>query len=428
MGEKGPNRTKAAGGRGPRFAPAIFVTFLAALAAGAAGAFLTGIAAYAAIGLVALFAAILSGVAARGSDDGRKIQGLLKLVEEGGSSERRVPAGYAGEWGTLFLRTNGLAEEAQTAKAALKELERYRRHGEIAMSALRDGKDPLTEIPELRVGPLRDLLEAAKNSSLDSSAVSRLPFGEEDLIGVGDVALPDPWPKGAPPAVTSASTISVEARRNLDEIVRELGELHASLSGTGRQTSEGTGTARTPAQLLDAVVHTAADGIEDLAAGLMRANELASVAERVTNRATLLALNAALEATRSGSEAFAAIAEETRRLAEFAREATDTVSRLATEIEYKVGETITAIHSTSEDAKFSLANFSGAAGGSDPLPHPARAQVEALLRRATALKRNLESRAPAQTIVENGTSSAEESSTEGIMLIEGLDSGAQLGR
>jgi len=430
MGEHRPDRMKTASASGPRFAlaPAVFVTLLAALAAGAAGALFTGITAYGAIGSVAIFAAILSGLTTRRANDGRKIQGLLKLAEEGGSSERRVPVGYPGEWGTLYLRTNGLAEEARTARAALKELESYRRHGEIAMSALRGGRDPLTEIPELRVGPLRDLLEAAKNSALAGSAVSRISLGEADLIGVDDAAFPEAWPKRAPSSSSPDPAISAEARRNLDEIVRELGELHASLSGNGTQASANTAAIQTPAQLLDAVVHTAADGIEDLAAGLMRANELASVAERVTNRATLLALNAALEATRSGSEAFAAIAEETRRLAEFAREATDTVSRLAAEIEYKVGETITAIHSTSEEAKFSLAHYPGVAPGAGPLCPAARAQVEALLRRATALRRDLESPTLVHSLVENETSSAEESSTEGIMLIEGLDSGARLDR
>jgi hypothetical protein len=117
----------------------------------------------------------------------------------------------------------------------------------------------------------------------------------------------------------------------------------------------------------------------------MRASELASVAERVTNRATLLALNAALEATRSGSEAFAAIAEETRRLAEFAREATDTISRLASEIEYKVGETITAIHATSEDAKSAVSALSG--GVAAPIvPAAHRAAVQALLARAREIR------------------------------------------
>lgn len=453
MGEHRPNRTKAAGANSPRpgVAPAVLVTLLATLGAGTAGAFLSGTAAYSAIGLVALFAAILSATAAQSSGDGKKIRGLLKLADGGGSSEARVPGGYSGEWSMLYQRMNRLAEEARTANAALRELENYRRHGEIATSTLRAGNDPLTEIAELRVGPLRDLLEAAKSCApTGGSIVSRLSIGEEELIGAGGEALPDPWPKDAPSGPPLGHAINAEARWNLEEIVRGLGELRASLSGNGPQAPAGAGTARTPAQLVDAVVHTAADGIEDLAAGLMRANELASVAERVTNRATLLALNAALEATRSGSEAFAAIAEETRRLAEFAREATDTVSRLASEIEYKVGETITAIHSTSEDAKSSLAQLSGMAPSAAPSSPAARAPVDALLRRARDLQRNLESSVQAglgpsperaaqaavhlptvdleavHDLVENGPLNAEKLSTEGIMLIDGLQSGARL--
>jgi hypothetical protein len=111
----------------------------------------------------------------------------------------------------------------------------------------------------------------------------------------------------------------------------------------------------------------------------------------VTNRATLLALNAALEATRSGSEAFAAIAEETRRLAEFAREATDTISRLASEIEYKVGETITAIHSTSEDAKLAVAAISGSPPPTLTLPPTHLDSVETLLQRAREVRQSLTS-------------------------------------
>jgi methyl-accepting chemotaxis protein len=173
--------------------------------------------------------------------------------------------------------------------------------------------------------------------------------------------------------------------RELNELIEGLDQLATGLAAP--RTETGDGTARTPAQLVDAVVHTAADGIEDLAAGLMRANELAGVAERLTNKATLLALNAALEATRSGSEAFAAIAEETRRLAEFAREATDTISRLSSEIEYKVTETITAIHATSEDAKSAVASFQSAPGDAGPRVDPAT--VQRLLRRAQQLKRLL---------------------------------------
>jgi hypothetical protein len=266
----------------------------------------------------------------------------------------------------------------------------------LATATYREGKDPLAEVPELRVGPLRDLLETAKEGANVGPVVSRIPLGEDELVGVDGEPFPVPWPAGADESAPVDARARAETRRGVEDLIRGLRALSETLAGAPAGAGRAAAGVRTPAQLVDAVVHTAADGIEDLAAGLMRANELASVAERVTNRATLLALNAALEATRSGSEAFAAIAEETRRLAEFAREATDTISRLANEIEYKVGETIHAIHAASEDAKSSLVALGGAAGatGAVPAPSGARVRVAELLERAEAMRRALGTPAP----------------------------------
>jgi methyl-accepting chemotaxis protein-like sensor len=364
--------------------------FVVALVAGLAGHFIGGAAGFFVALVVAIFGAV--GVALMSGSPARP-------------SRRAV--------------SEELERERERAALAAEHLEKARRHAELATTQFRDGKDPLTEVPELRVGPLRELLEAARENAT-IPVLSRLTMSEEELVGTDGESLPVPWPAGvgedaegpSAPAMPSESATSAEppiaavaasdappepprvfpvdpaARagilRELNALISGLGELAA---GVAVATTATDGSGRTPAQLVDAVVHTAADGIEDLAAGLMRANELAGVAERVTNKATLLALNAALEATRSGSEAFAAIAEETRRLAEFAREATDTISRLSSEIEYKVGETITAIHATSEDAKSAVATFQNTGGSSAP-PLPTEA-VEALLRRAQELKRRL---------------------------------------
>ena len=398
---------------GPALPPFSIPVFVVALVAGLAGHFIWGAAGFFVAVVIAVFGAV--GVAL--------MSGTPAIPSRRAASEE-------------------VERERERAALAAEHLEKARRHADLATTQFRDGKDPLTEVPELRVGPLRELLEAARENAT-IPVLSRLTMSEEELVATDGEPLPVPWPAGAeepgpgahddapaenapsvppeppPPAATPPIVPTVEhapiafapapapaapdesparegrvfpvdpaARagilRELNALISGLGELAA---GVGVATTATDGSGRTPAQLVDAVVHTAADGIEDLAAGLMRANELAGVAERVTNKATLLALNAALEATRSGSEALAAIAEETRRLAEFAREATDTISRLSSEIEYKVGETITAIHATSEDAKSAVATFQGAGGSSaSPLPSDA---VESLLRRAQELKRRL---------------------------------------
>jgi hypothetical protein len=350
--------------------------FLAAAAAGSAGHWLPGAVGIGVAALIAILGAVVAGLVGRSRARG---------------AAPRVPS----------APSDDLARERERASKAVEQLEKAKQHAEIASVQFREGKDPLTEVPELRVGPLRELLEAAR-VGVTMPVVSRLSMSEEDLVATDGEPLPVPWPKDADgqpvgreeapvsrAAESAAPAPNVEVRaemvREMDALIEGLGELVTGLSESRGEVAEGSG--RTPAQLVDAVVHTAADGIEDLAAGLMRANELAGVAERVTNKATLLALNAALEATRSGSEAFAAIAEETRRLAEFAREATDTISRLSSEIEYKVGETITAIHATSEDAKSAVASFQPASGAPGPRVEPVR--IERLLRRAQQLKRRL---------------------------------------
>jgi hypothetical protein len=293
----------------------------------------------------------------------------------------------------------GEADGGKSRGAALLELEAIRRQIALATTTLRGGRDPLAVVAELGMGPLNGLLQAVRDAGTTSPVVSRIAIDEAELVGTDGEPLPEPWPADADSPPAFDPRIRAEALRGVDALIAGLETLSRDLARPVAETPTASGTgqaARTAAQLVDDVVHTAADGIEDLAAGLMRANELASVAERVTNRATLLALNAALEATRSGSEAFAAIAEETRRLAEFAREATDTISRLANEIEYKVGETITAIHSTSEDAKVAVAALSGATPLATVASPKHRDSVAALLDRARAVRKSLTATLPSR--------------------------------
>ena len=386
----------------------ILLVVVFSAAAGVAGHMVPGANGWAGVAVVALFGGACVLAIGNGRTDGGDARATRLTQVIDGEADPASTKGWSGSWGALAIRVTELAAERRTWGSAVLEHERARRQLEAATATLREGRDPLTEIPELRVGPLHDLLEAARERASTIPVVSRIPIDEAELIGDGGERLPEDWPAGQEPPDSSASSSSAAAAksasaprpavsstsmdavsiRDLDELIEGLEGLAEALGAPGGVSNGAAVQARTPAQLLDAVVHTAADGIEDLAAGLMRANELASVAERVTNRATLLALNAALEATRSGSEAFAAIAEETRRLAEFAREATDTISRLSSEIEFKVGETITAIHATSEDAKSAVASLAATPAGSDPFAAAKREAVTTLLAKARSMRVN----------------------------------------
>ena len=414
--DRGGERVEDRKAPSPKPAPSvpwasILLVVVASTAAGAVGHMVAGPNGWAGVAVVALFGGACVLAFGNGRTDGGDARALRLAQVIDGEADAASTADWSGSWGALAGRVSELSAERRTWSTAILEHERTRRQLEAAIATLREGKDPLTEIPELRVGPLHDLLEAAQERASTIPVVSRIPIDEAELIGDGGERLPEDWPAGqepgatgstlgaaASPAVTHGAELPTEAPRgtsiridgdslrDLDELIEGLERLRGAFDDSGVPTNGGA-PARTPAQLVDAVVHTAADGIEDLAAGLMRANELASVAERVTNRATLLALNAALEATRSGSEAFAAIAEETRRLAEFAREATDTISRLASEIEYKVTETITAIHATSEDAKSAVASLSSVPASSGPSLAARREVVVRLLEKARSIRR-----------------------------------------
>jgi hypothetical protein len=367
--------------------PVLLVTLMTALSAAAVVLALPATVAWGAALVVAAAGGVFAmRLAAPKSDSGQgRAQLLLELADAPADRDLPTLPRLPGAWGALYEKVSALVQEARTARSAVAELERFRRQVELATGAYGAGKNPLEDAEELRAGPLHDLLEAAQQQRGSEPVVSRIPLGEEELVGVDGEPFPVPWPAPEGEGGGIDPKVWAELRRGVDELAVGLKRLLSEVEAGPAPAKGNAPGVRTPAQLVDAVVHTAADGIEDLAAGLMRANELASVAERVTNRATLLALNAALEATRSGSEAFAAIAEETRRLAEFAREATDTISRLANEIEYKVGETIHAIHETSDDAKTSLA----ALGSTGPAPGPSaptRSEVSALLGRARRLR------------------------------------------
>lgn len=357
--------TNAAGAPSSPPSPTVAVFAVALLAGlGAAGA-AYGLGDLLGLGVGAVIAAIgavVAAVAARKAipPDVKAIALLDAVTAEDAPSN--PPSRFRAEpWASLYLRCVADAEAQRTATLAISEVKRLR--------------SELEKKPAAAAEP-----EPAFEPSPSHEA--------HQLVGVnrsyGEAATPAVSNDRA--AVFQALTEALEPiRLELSAIEHDLEPLVVSL----RAESSTTSTMRngTPAQMVDALVQTAADGIEDLAAGLMRASELAGVAERVTNRATLLALNAALEATRSGSESFASIAEETRRLAEYAREATDTISRLSNEIELKVCETIASIQTSSEDAKAAVASMGSGTSGADHAvaPETVRA-MQALLLRVRALR------------------------------------------
>jgi methyl-accepting chemotaxis protein len=93
------------------------------------------------------------------------------------------------------------------------------------------------------------------------------------------------------------------------------------------------------------LVESSSDSVEHLGRGLQRVQEIADQVHLVANRATLIALNAALAGARQGrpEPAMAELSEEMKRLAAEVRSATDRTRTLSLEIE---GEVAAAIERT----------------------------------------------------------------------------------
>jgi hypothetical protein len=295
------------------------------------------------------------------------------------------PSAFRDEpWASLYRHVAETASSKRTASLAVLEVERLRRTREGSSYDPLANVVPASEISGSDTPPFESARFEPRPSHAADELVGEAPSGPE---------------AGAPASVDPATLIAEAVAPYREAVASIESDLAVVLDALNRRPgTAANGAGVNPAQLVDTLVRTAADGIEDLAAGLMRANELAGVAERVTNRATLLALNAALEATRSGSEAFASIAEETRRLAEYAREATDTIARLSGEIEMKVGETIAAIQSTSEDAKAAVASMETAGAPQAPVVSAGTADsVASLLARTRSLRERLDAAAGVAT-------------------------------
>ena len=122
------------------------------------------------------------------------------------------------------------------------------------------------------------------------------------------------------------------------EAKQSVEEVQDKFVGTRRAVEEGsqdmTELGRTSAHSRDA-----GNDVSDTMAGLMertgKAKEILGLIEGITNKTTLLALNASIEAAHAGEagKGFAVVADEIRQLAEQTKSATDSISSIFAELQ-----------------------------------------------------------------------------------------------
>jgi len=287
---------------------------------------------------------------------GRGVQCLLKVAESTRLPESGIPGPLKEdvEFHVLAKRFEQLSRGSKDQAAAsrrLSELEEQLQRIGNAIEEVLVGS-PFVPLPEQEGVPGR-LVSLVNRllpefSELRKASVKEMRNIEKDLRENREASQ-----QLATDAERSflESTETLVAAREVSRLVTEAKEKLHLIVG---RPEEKQGVKPPKEGIRDAVtkvIETAARGIEELTKGLIKANALSRSSERIANRASVLALNVAVEAARASLPGMSVLAEEIRKLADFARGCSDESAALVKEIETKVDSVIRAIHASQEEVR-----------------------------------------------------------------------------
>lgn len=263
------------------------------------------------------------------------LQGLIAGVATGQVSELRgLPASSGwGELSQLTQQIQQLITHHRQAVRATEELEEARGR----LSLLRAGLERWFESERWApmrgeagsLGPLIEFLDRGfarsdevreQNQEAARKVATELGRALDEARESAEQA-----EKGFVEATALLTTVR-ELQRLGGELDRALGDWAAE----GVTPAEPEAPRQAVRAAIDELIATSVDCVDDLAAGLSRVREIAGQVQVLGNRATLIALEAAVGRR---SEAEAGTGDEMRRLAADVRNATDAVERLSRDVE-----------------------------------------------------------------------------------------------
>ena len=277
------------------------------------------------------------------------LRGLSSSLATGRVSELRgLPAGAG--WGDLSRLTQQvqalLTHQRQVARTA-EELGLIRGQlGSVHASLQRWVETERWEGARIEPGALAPLME-----SLDRGLRRLDEVRDENVEAARQIRM------AVSGALVDARDTAGEAERGFVEAtallttVRELQRLGAELeqsltsiaAGPADEDDDALTAWRTAARsAIQELVESSSDSVEHLGRGLLRVQEIVDQVRLVANRATLIALNAALTGARQGrpEPEMAELSDEMKRLAAEVRHATDRTTSLSLAVE---GEVATAL-------------------------------------------------------------------------------------
>ncbi len=234
---------------------------------------------------------------------------------------------------------NGMVESYEQARSSLNALV-----GTIVSSAntVQSTSQDLAATAEQSGGAARDIAMGSIDLARSASSANQVMDGFNLQVA----------------AVSSSSEVQESQVR---EAARALEEAEAGIVGVAHAAEEmaaaanaGNAAVEQTIQAMDRVkerVGYSANRIQDLDAKGRQIGRIVLSIESIAEQTNLLALNAAIEAARAGEHGrgFAVVADEVRKLAELAANATKEISTLIESVTVTVGETVKAIEVTQQE-------------------------------------------------------------------------------
>jgi hypothetical protein len=311
-----------------------------------------------------------------------QLDGLNAGLETGDVAELRGLPAVAG-WGELSDLTQRLQHMIARHRQAVRASEDLGAMRE-RLTGLRESLDRWLETE--RWSPVR--VENDALGSISSSlnrGLSRLDeIREQNVEAVRKVAAElelalDDARESAEQAERGfvEATALLTTVRELQRLALELDRVKpgASPVATTDDQAEFRAAARTA---IEELVTTSADAVEHLATGFLRVHEIVDQVHLIANRATLIALDAAV-LSRTGNGEPIEPPDDLRRLVLEVRRATETVSGLSDEVEVQVAAAVDRMRSARERVAERLESVPPARA--NVAPTPSRAEFDRLLAR-----------------------------------------------
>lgn len=238
-------------------------------------------------------------------------------------------------------------------------------------------------------------------------------------------------------AVGKASQVVHEITSAIQQVAANAQKVSQDSSTASQAAEQGRKTVEQTIQGMENIKHKVAFSAEKVQNMGERSNQIGAIVETIEDIASqtnLLALNAAIEAARAGEhgKGFAVVADEVRKLAERAAQATKEIGALIKDIQATVAEAVTAMQDSSSEVEQEAARAGNAGFALQEIQKSVQSVVEqanqaaqAAQKMETAANELVDAMDAVSAVVEENTAATEEmaaSSTQVTQAIETIAS------